>query len=82
MTFTKEQIDLICPTHNRSSCFDDQLSNWYYRTEERRLPRCNRCFLLNCLETEYWPDDIQITMSVQLSFKPLPCKQCHGTGVY
>ena len=81
MKLTREQIDFLCPEHSRTSCDDRHLINSYFSSEERRLPKCNRCFLLKCLELNWEEPAITIIPSVELRFKPQPCTKCGGKGV-
>jgi len=81
--FTREQIDLICPKHERTrtSCNDQRLANCFYNTKDSRLPRCTRCYLLDCLEMDYFPDIIEIVPSVQLRFiSTSKCEICGCIG--
>ena len=57
MIITREAVDILAPTHSRTSCNDNNLANasggWtgYYEREtgkkEITYPRCNRCYLLD-----------------------------------
>jgi len=81
MTYTKEQIDLICPLHDRISCADNDFCNHHYNINGRRLPDCGRCYLLNCYYQDWFDPMIKITPTVQLSFEPRSCDKCNGSGV-
>jgi len=59
MILTRDIINILAPTHGRTSCSDSNLSNGGYKLKEEKLqgiiisrhyewaPRCSRCFLLD-----------------------------------
>lgn len=82
-SLTLEQINLLCPEHSRTSCDDEHLVNHHFNSNSyadrgRYLPRCNRCFLIDCLRDDYWPEAITMTAQVSLSWTYLekPCTKC------
>jgi len=59
MILTRDVINILTPTHGRTSCSDTDPSNGSYKLKEEKLqgivisrryewtPRCSRCFLLD-----------------------------------
>lgn len=56
-------IDLIAPTHDRTSCNDTQLGNGFYSHTADGHPRCSRCALLELEAGLPLPDRIGATVS-------------------
>ena len=45
----KEFINLIAPTHGRTTCDDNNINNGFYSRNKKGYGRCYRCNLL-CIE--------------------------------
>lgn len=65
MVLTQNVIDILTPTHDRTSCDnnDTSLENGY--KNDIGYPRCNRCYLLLNIEsdTENLDMDINVFLS-------------------
>lgn len=77
MQITQELVDFLVPEHGRTSCSDEHLSNGHYDITEESLkgvvirrnfvaPRCNRCFLLECIRYDDGVLPRGITLRLQL----------------
>lgn len=75
MVITQDWVDTVCPEHGRTSCSDDNLSNrhggWtgYFSrktgAKEIRIPRCNRCYLMDNIGMD--TDDLEFRIFIDVS---------------
>lgn len=77
---TREVIDVVCPTHGRTSCSDANTCNADIResTNSGRYVRCTRCYLLANLEAF----DLDMRLTVTVEFEPsleAKCTYCQGS---
>jgi len=64
---TVEAVNLLTPEHCRSSCSDTNLANGYDSVRNgRTAPRCNRCSLLEVIESGHWSRDMTLDVSVSV----------------
>ena len=57
----KEFVDIICPTHDRSSCSDEDLQNGFYSNDH--FTRCARCTLLSVIRDRSLPKSHEFSIS-------------------
>jgi hypothetical protein len=72
MLVTRELIDNIAPTHERTSCSDTDLSNAFYSKNDyawEHYPRCHRCFLLDHVDGSL-PKGIVVAVRLELEIIP------------
>lgn len=62
-TLTKEFVDALMPSHQRTSCSDDNRANGFY-TGSDRMPRCDRCALLELLENGRLPEGVYLHLEI------------------
>lgn len=48
--------------HGRTSCQDNNHINGWYSSELRRLPPCNRCFILN--SPNWWDERLKLEINL------------------
>lgn len=81
MILTREIIDILAPTHGRTSCSDTDPNNGYYNVKETKIqgivvernfdpyPRCHRCFLLEHEGYDTTLMDVNVVPDVTLVLK-------------
>lgn len=60
----KELIDIICPTHDRSSCSDEDLQNGFNSNDH--FTRCGRCTLLCVLRDRSLPENHEVQINCRI----------------